>query len=63
MSSDSTIVPDCDLIKGEIEMLDGMISEVEDQLAQVGSNLRKLRVVRDALKQVAGDQPELDLDA
>ena len=62
MSDEPTIL-DSDLIDNEIQMLDGMISEVEDQLANVGSNLRKLRVVRDALKQVSGEQPELDLDA
>ncbi len=50
-----------DLLLNEIEMLDGMITEVEDQLSQVGGNLRKLRVVREALQQVAGEQTELEL--
>tara|TARA_B100001094_G_C18144899_1_gene780076 strand:+ start:1551 stop:1739 length:189 start_codon:yes stop_codon:yes gene_type:complete len=51
-----------DLLLNEIEMLDGMIAEVEDQLSQVGSNLRKLRVVREALQHVTGEQTELELD-
>jgi len=44
-------------------MLDGMIAEVEDQLSQVGANLRKLRVVREALQHVTGEQTELDLES
>ena len=51
-----------DLLLEEISMLDGMIAEVEDQLSQVGSNLKKLRVVREALQQVTGEQTELELD-
>jgi hypothetical protein len=51
-----------DLLLNEIEMLDGMITEVEDQLSQVGGNLRKLRVVREALQHVTGEQTELELD-
>jgi len=51
-----------DLLLNEIEMLDGMITEVEDQLSQVGGNLKKLRVVREALQQVTGEQTELELD-
>jgi|TARA_B100000902_G_scaffold399993_1_gene474351 hypothetical protein len=51
-----------DLLLNEIEMLDGMIAEVEDQLSQVGGNLKKLRVVREALQQVTGEQTELELD-
>ena len=51
-----------DLMLEEIAMLDGMITEVEDQLSQVGSNLRKLRVVREALQHVTGEQTELELD-
>ncbi len=50
-----------DLLLEEIKMLDSMIDEVEDQLAQVGGNLRKLRVVREALQHVTGEQTELDL--
>jgi hypothetical protein len=49
-----------DLLLEEIKMLDSMIDEVEDQLAQVGGNLRKLRVVREALQHVTGEQTELD---
>jgi prefoldin subunit 5 len=52
-----------DLLLEEIKMLDSMIDEVEDQLAQVGGNLRKLRVVREALQHVTGEQTELDLDS
>ncbi len=51
-----------DLLLEEIKMLDGMIAEVEDQLSQVGGNLKKLRVVREALQQVTGEQTELELD-
>jgi len=51
-----------DLLLEEISMLDGMISQVEDQLAEVGSNLRKLRVVREALSEVTGSQLELELE-
>ncbi len=51
-----------DLLLEEIAMLDGMIAEVEDQLSQVGSNLRKLRVVREALQHVAGESTESELD-
>ena len=51
-----------DLLLEEIAMLDGMIAEVEDQLSQVGSNLRKLREVREALQHVTGEQTELELD-
>lgn len=43
-------------------MLDGMITEVEDQHAQVTESLLKLKVVREALKHVVGEQKELDLD-
>ena len=52
-----------DLLLQEIEMLDGMITEVEDQLSQVGASLRKLRVVREALQHVVGEQKEFDLDS
>ena len=52
-----------DLLLQEIEMLDGMIAEVEDQLSQVGASLRKLRVVREALQHVVGEQKEFDLDS
>ena len=51
-----------DLLLEEIAMLDGMITEVEDQLSQVGGNLKKLRVVREALQQVAGEQTEFELE-
>ena len=49
-----------DALKTEVQMLDGMIAEVEDQLAQVGQNLFKLRTVRSALAEVVDQQPELD---
>ena len=52
-----------DLLLEEIKMLDGMIAEVEDQLSQVGANLRKLRVVREALHHVTCEQTELDLES
>lgn len=52
-----------DLLLEEIKMLDGMISQVEDQLAEVGTNVRKLRVVREALIEVTGGQVELDLES
>ena len=52
-----------DLLLEEIKMLDGMIAEVEDQLSQVGANLRKLRAVREALQHVTGEQTELDLES
>ncbi len=48
-------------LKGEVEMLDKMIEEVEDQLSAVGQNLFKLRAVRNALSKVIAEQPELDL--
>jgi len=51
-----------DLLLQEVEMLDGMITEVEDQHAQVTESLLKLKVVREALKHVVGEQKELDLD-
>tara|TARA_R110001592_G_scaffold211177_3_gene462958 strand:- start:1013 stop:1204 length:192 start_codon:yes stop_codon:yes gene_type:complete len=50
-----------ELLLEEIDMLDGMISEVSDQKAQIERNLRKLQVVREALDHVSGDQKELDL--
>tara|TARA_A200000159_G_scaffold163934_1_gene191815 strand:- start:2878 stop:3069 length:192 start_codon:yes stop_codon:yes gene_type:complete len=52
-----------ELLLEEIDMLDGMISEVSDQKAQIERNLRKLQVVREALDHVSGDQKELDLDS
>lgn len=51
-----------DLLLTEIDMLDSMITEVEDQHAQVTESLLKLKVVREALKHVVGEQKELDLD-
>jgi|TARA_R110000751_G_C13495888_1_gene449704 hypothetical protein len=51
-----------DLLLQEVEMLDGMITEVEDQHSQVTESLLKLKVVREALKHVVGEQKELDLD-
>jgi len=51
-----------DLLLQEIEMLDGMITEVEDQRNQVTTSLRKLKVVREALLHVVGEQKELVLD-
>lgn len=52
-----------ELLLEEIDMLDGMISEVSDQKAQIEHNLRKLQVVREALDHVSGTQKELDLDS
>jgi len=52
-----------ELLLEEIDMLDGMISEVSDQKAQIERNLRKLQVVREALDHVSGEQKELDLDS
>ena len=51
-----------DLLLQEIEMLDGMITEVEDQRNQVTASLRKLKVVREALQHVVGEQQEFDLE-
>jgi len=51
-----------DLLLQEVEMLDGMITEVEDQRKQVTTSLRKLKVVREALQHVVGEQKEFDLE-
>jgi hypothetical protein len=51
-----------DLLLQEVEMLDGMITEVEDQRKQVTTSLRKLKVVREALQHVVGEQQEFDLE-
>lgn len=48
-------------LRVEVEMLNGMIEEVEGQRAQIEENLFKLKAVRCALSEVIDQHPELDL--
>lgn len=48
-------------LRTEVEMLNGMIAEVEGQLETVEQNLYKLKTVRCALSEVIDQHPELDL--
>jgi len=48
-------------LRSEVEMLNGMIAEVEGQLETVEQNLQKLKAVRCALCEVIDQHPELDL--
>lgn len=58
----SELDKELETLRGEVSMLDGMIAEVEDQLATVGQNLTKLRVVRSALQDYLERNPELPLE-
>ena len=54
-----------EILKTEVAMLSGMITDLSGQLAQIQSNLNKLIVVRDALADVippVEEQLELPLN-
>lgn len=45
---------DADVIAGEIEMLDGLITEMSAKVGEAATALRKLEIIRDALQSQAG---------
>jgi hypothetical protein len=47
-----------EILKTEVAMLSGMISDLSGQLEQIQSNLNKLIVVRDALADVLPPEEE-----
>ena len=47
-----------EILKTEVAMLSGMISDLSGQLAQIQSNLNKLIVVRDTLADVIPPEEE-----
>lgn len=54
---------DSEIIAGEIEMLDGLITEMSAKVGEASAALRKLEIVRDALQKQAGEvQMDLPID-
>jgi hypothetical protein len=51
-----------EILKTEVAMLSGMISDLSGQLGQIQSNLNKLIVVRDALAEVIPAEDQLELE-
>ena len=50
-----------EILKTEVAMLSGMITDLSGQLAQIQSNLNKLIVVRDTLADVIPEEDQLEL--
>ena len=50
-----------EILKTEVAMLSGMISDLSRQLEQIQSNLNKLIVVRDTLAEVIPAEEQLEL--
>jgi len=50
-----------EILKIEVAMLSGMISDLSRQLEQIQSNLNKLIVVRDTLAEVIPAEDQLEL--
>jgi hypothetical protein len=50
-----------EILKVEVAMLSGMISDLSRQLEQIQSNLNKLIVVRDTLAEVIPAEEQLEL--
>jgi hypothetical protein len=50
-----------EILKTEVAMLSGMITDLSGQLEQIQSNLNKLIIVRDTLAEVIPAEEQLDL--